>query len=141
MDSTVPNLEQLYSQQQQHQGQQEHQAEGAARVETVPPPSQQPPGMCSDACSAAAAAEAAMGDRAADDPHGECAAAAAPGGDGTCGSSDDGALPWAALFSCVMGDTRTVQVGEPLPLTGVGESLDRVLSSIFISSFEAKVRM
>ncbi|KAF8059408.1 TANGO2 [Scenedesmus sp. PABB004] len=45
-------------------------------------------------------------------------------------------LPWAELFGGVMGDATKVAEGEALPLTGVGEELDRRLSSIFVEPFE-----
>lgn len=48
----------------------------------------------------------------------------------------DGDLPWPVLFHHVMGDSQLVPPDQDVPLTGVGEHMDRKLSSIFIEPFE-----
>jgi hypothetical protein len=43
------------------------------------------------------------------------------------------------LFHHVMGDSQLVPPEQAVPLTGVGEHLDRRLSSVFIEPFEMQV--
>lgn len=45
-------------------------------------------------------------------------------------------LPWPVLFHHVMGDSQLVPPDQDVPLTGVGEHMDRRLSSVFIEPFE-----
>lgn len=53
--------------------------------------------------------------------------------------SNGGELPWQVLFHQVMGDSQLVPLDQEVPLTGVGEHLDRRLSSVFIEPFEMQV--
>jgi hypothetical protein len=43
------------------------------------------------------------------------------------------------LFHHVLGDSQVVPAEQEVPLTGVGEHLDRRLSSVFIEPFEMQV--
>jgi hypothetical protein len=62
------------------------------------------------------------------------------GGPDASGSSDSaGELPWQVLFQTMMGDSQLVPDHLAVPLTGVGEQLDRRLSSVFVEPFELQV--
>jgi hypothetical protein len=82
------------------------------------------------AAAAAAAAESAV--LACDNGAGTDPAIAAA-------EAADGDLPWPVLFHHVMGDVQLVPPEQEVPLTGVGEQLDRRLSSVFIEPFEMQV--
>jgi hypothetical protein len=91
----------------------------------------EPVGSSSAPAAAAAAGEVvAGGNSAGTDPAIAAAEAAA---------AADGELPWPVLFHHVMGDAQQVPPEQEVPLTGVGEQLDRRLSSVFIEPFEMQV--
>lgn len=90
----------------------------------------------SDAAVGTASAEqsrAVAGASGSDD-----AAAGAGGVTSPCGVRECD-LPWALLLNNVMGDSARVPDDQEVPLTGVGEQLDRQLSAIFIQPFEIQV--
>lgn len=66
----------------------------------------------------------------------DAAAAVAAAG---AAAADDAGLPWPVLFHHVMGDCQLVPPDQEVPLTGVGEHLDRRLSAVFIEPFEMQV--
>jgi len=81
-----------------------------------------PPAAAASVSTAAGAADAA-------------AAVAAAG----AAAADDAGLPWPVLFHHVMGDCQLVPPDQEVPLTGVGEQLDRRLSAVFIEPFDMQV--
>ncbi|KAI8473054.1 MAG: NRDE protein-domain-containing protein [Monoraphidium minutum] len=53
------------------------------------------------------------------------------------GLEGGGEVPWGRLFGPeLMGDPRTVEDPAAVPLTGVGDELDRLLSARFVTPFE-----
>jgi uncharacterized protein with NRDE domain len=72
-------------------------------------------------------------------PSSEQAADAAAVAAAEAAAAADEDLPWPVLFHHVMGDSQLVPPEQAVPLTGVGEQLDRRLSSVFIEPFEMQV--